>query len=67
MSSIFTHLLNKSISSYQISANEIKSIKNRLDPNYPHGHDMISIRMIKLRGDSTYKPLEKSTTKKMLM
>ena len=34
-----------------------KIIKN-LDPNKADGHDMISIRMIKLCGISIYKPLE---------
>ena len=34
-----------------------KIIKN-LDPNKAHGHDMISIRMIKLCGISIFKPLE---------
>ena len=34
-----------------------KIIKN-LDPNKAHGHDMISIRMIKLCGISICKPLE---------
>ena len=30
----------------------------RLDPNKARGHNMISIRMIKLYGDYIYKPLE---------
>ena len=30
----------------------------KLDPNKAHGHNMISIRMLKLCGDSTWKPLE---------
>ena len=34
-----------------------KIIKN-IDPNKAHGHDMISIRMIKLCGISICKPLE---------
>ena len=37
---------------------DIRSIINKLDPNKAHGHDNISIRMIKLRGDSIYKPVE---------
>ena len=38
----------------------------KLDPNKPHGHDTISIRMLKLCGDSIWKPLEiilKNSTK----
>ena len=31
---------------------------NKLAPNNAHGHDMISICMIKLCGDFIYKPLE---------
>ena len=29
-----------------------------LDPNKAHGHDMISIRMLKICGYSIYKPLQ---------
>ena len=32
-------------------------IISHLDPNKAHGHDMFSIRMIKLCGNSMYKPL----------
>ena len=35
----------------------LKTIRN-LDPNKAHGHDMISIRMVKLCDASLYKPLE---------
>ena len=28
-----------------------------LDPSKAHGHDMMSIRMLKIYGDSIYKPL----------
>ena len=56
--SVFTPLTNKSLSLFQFAANDIKSIINKLDPNKAHGHDMISIRVIKLFGDSIYKPLE---------
>ena len=31
---------------------------NKSDPNKAHGHDMVSIRMIKLCGDLIHKPLE---------
>ena len=56
--SVFTPLTNKSLSSFQFTADDIKLIINKLDPNKVHGHDMISIRQIKLCGDSIYKPLE---------
>ena len=45
-------LTYKSLSSFQFTANDIKSIINKLDPNKAHGHDMINIRMNKLCGDS---------------
>ena len=56
--SVFTPLTNKSLSLFQFTANDIKSIINKLDPNKAHGYDMISIREIKLFGGSIYKPLE---------
>ena len=56
--SVFTPLTNKSLSPFQFTANDIKSVINKLRPDKAHGQDMISIRMIKLYGDSIYKPLE---------
>ena len=38
------------------SENTIKVVNN-LDHNKAHGHDMISIQMLKLRGPSLCKPL----------
>ena len=35
----------------------VKIIQN-LDPNKVHGHDNISIRMLKICGSSSYKPVE---------
>ena len=46
------------LSSFQFAGADIKSIINKLDPNKAHVHDMISIRMFKLCGDSIYKALE---------
>ena len=46
------------LSSFQFTADDIKSIINKLDPKKAYGHDMISIHMVKLCGDSIYKPLE---------
>ena len=40
------------------SKEDIYKIIKNLDPNKAHGHDMISIRMIKLCGISICKPLE---------
>ena len=56
--SVFTPLTHNLLSSFQFTADDIKSIINKLDPNKAHGHDTISIRMIKLCGGSVYKPLE---------
>ena len=51
-------LLNKKrLSDVQISNENIIKIINNLDPNKAHGHDMISIRILKLRGRSLCKPL----------
>ena len=55
---VFTSLTHSFLSSFQFAADDIKSTINKLDPNKMHGHDMISIRMIKLCGGSIYKPLE---------
>ena len=55
---VFTSLTLKSLLLFQFTANDIKSIINKLDPNKAHGHDKISICMIKLCGDSIYKPFE---------
>ena len=44
--------------SFQYTGNDIKSTINKLDPNKAHGHDMISIHMIKLYGDLINKTLE---------
>ena len=48
---------HKSLSLFQFSANEIKGIINKLAPKKARGH-MITIRMIYLRLDSLYKPLD---------
>ena len=37
--------------------NDIEKIIKNLDPSKSHGHDMFSIRMLKLCGESIYKPL----------
>ena len=50
-------LTNKSLDTVNFSTDDISKIINNLDPNKAHGHDMLSIRMIKLCGNSICKPL----------
>ena len=47
----------ESLSSITFEINDIEKIIKNLDPNKSHGHDMLSIRMLKLCGESIYKPL----------
>ena len=56
--SVFAPPTHKLFSSFQFTANDIKSIISKLDPNKALGHNMISICITKLCGDSIYKPLE---------
>ena len=46
------------ISSINFSLDDIAKIIQKLDPNKAHGHDMISIRMLKICGNSVYRPLQ---------
>ena len=46
------------ISSIDIASDDIEKIIQKLDPNKAHGHDMISIRLLKICGNSIYKPLQ---------
>ena len=46
------------ISSVDCGSDDIAKIIQKLDPNKVHGHDMISIRMLKICGNSIYKPLQ---------
>ena len=50
-------LTTKCLDSIHFSSSDIVKIISRLDPNKAHGHDMLSIRMIKLCGNSICKPL----------
>ena len=50
-------LINKSLDTVNFSTNDISKIISNLDPNKTHDHDMLSIRMIKLCGNSICKPL----------
>ena len=49
-------LTENHLSNVQISNENIIKIINNLDPNIAHGHDMVSIRMLKLCGLSLCKP-----------
>ena len=46
------------ISSIDFGSDDIAKIIQKLDPNKSHGHDMISIRMLKICGNAIYKPLQ---------
>ena len=48
---------DKRISSAIFNNDDIDKIIQNLDPNKAHGHDMISIRMLKICGKSILKPL----------
>ena len=50
-------LTSKCLDSIYFSSSDIVKIISRLDPNKAHGHDVLSIRMIKLCGNSICKPL----------
>ena len=47
-----------SLSTIRFTSDDILKIIRNLDPNKAHGHDMISIRMVKLCDASLCKPLE---------
>ena len=50
-------LTTKCLDSIHFSSSDITKIISRLDPNKAPGHVMLSIRMIKLCGNSICKPL----------
>ena len=50
-------LTNKSLDTVNFTTDDISKIINSLGPDKAHCHDMLSIRMIKLYGDSIWKPL----------
>ena len=53
------YLTDDRLSSISFSQNDIAKIIQNLDPNKAHGHDKISIFMLKICGSFIYKPLEK--------
>ena len=50
-------LFEKRLSNVQISNENIIKIKNNIDPNKVHGHDITSIRILELWGPSLCKLL----------
>ena len=52
------YLTDNRLSSVSFSQDAIAKIIQNLDPNKAHGHDNISICMLKICGSSIYKPLE---------
>ena len=57
LSTNLPQLTSKCLDSIHFSSSDIVKIISRLDPNKAHGHDMLSIRMIKLCGSSICKLL----------
>ena len=53
----FELFADKSLSNITFTDNDTGRIINSLDPNKAHSHDMMSIRMLKICGDSINKPL----------
>ena len=52
------HLTQSRLSSVTFPKDDIEKLIQNLDPNKAHGHDQISIRMLKLCSNSICKPLE---------
>ena len=55
--SVFIRKTDKYLSTVTFYENEIKKAIPNLDPNKAHGHDMLSIRMLKISDDSLCGPL----------
>ena len=55
---ILTRKTHESLSTIDFSTNDILKIIRNLDPNKAHGHDMISIRMIKICDTSSCRPVK---------
>ena len=52
------YLTKKRLTKIRFSEDDIAKIIQNLDPNKAHGHDQISIRMLKICGKTICKPLE---------
>ena len=57
LSTNLPQLTSKCLDSIHFSRSDIVKIISRLDPNKAHGYDMLSIRMIKLCGNSICRTL----------
>ena len=55
--STFLKRIDKIVSSISFSSNHIARIIRDVDPNKAHGHDRISICMLRICGESISKPL----------
>ena len=55
--SILNHLIDDKLSSFNISPEVIFQLIKNPDPNKAHGHDEISVKMLKLCTPSIWKPL----------
>ena len=51
-------ILTKKLSDIVFNSKDIAIVISDVDPNKTHGHDMISIFMLKICGESIHKPLE---------
>ena len=58
LSNYINYTTEKRLSTVALSVEAIGKIIQNLDSNKAHGHDNISIRMLKICGDSIYEPLE---------
>ena len=55
---MFSYHTNEKLSDTIFNNEDIGKVISGLDPNKAHGHDMISIRMLKICDESIRKPLE---------
>ena len=55
---VYSKKTDKLLSEITFTCDDITKIIQNLDPNKAHGHDMISIRMLKICGSSICKPLK---------
>ena len=58
LSNKLNYLTEKCLTNIRFSKDFIAKIKQNLDPKKAHGHDQISIRMLKICGKTICKPLE---------
>ena len=52
-------ITDQCLANIEFTRDDIKRIICKLNPNKAHGHDMISIRMLKMSGDAIVDPLFK--------